>query len=102
MPRAVAKVGDRIIAETENWETVEDNVYFPRAAIIDDSILLDSDRSTFCSWKGYASYWHLGVDGRTLENAVWYYRDPYSAAANIEDHVAFGESMVVLWLTNVF
>lgn len=27
MPRALAKVGDRIIAETATWETVENNIY---------------------------------------------------------------------------
>ncbi|XHG04066.1 hypothetical protein AWENTII_007347 [Aspergillus wentii] len=27
MPRALAKIGDLIIAETEVWETVEDNIY---------------------------------------------------------------------------
>ncbi|KOS44620.1 hypothetical protein ACN38_g4468 [Penicillium nordicum] len=89
MPRALAKVGDRVIAETVTWKTVENNIYFPRSAIIDDTILQDSDRSTFCPWKGYASYWHLRVDGQTLENAAWYYREPYDAAADIKDHVAF-------------
>ncbi|CAI7617079.1 unnamed protein product [Penicillium viridicatum] len=89
MPRALAKVGDRIIAETATWKTVENNIYFPRSAIIDDTILQDSDRSTFCPWKGYASYWHLRLDGQTLENAAWYYREPYDAAADIKDHVAF-------------
>ncbi|KAJ6025262.1 hypothetical protein N7444_012941 [Penicillium canescens] len=89
MPRALAKVGDRIIAETSSWKTVENNIYFPRSAIIDDSILQDSDHSTFCSWKGYASYWHVRVDGQTFENAAWYYREPYGAAADIKNHVAF-------------
>lgn len=27
MPRALAKVGDRIIAETATWKTVENNIY---------------------------------------------------------------------------
>ncbi|KAJ5457391.1 hypothetical protein N7530_012665 [Penicillium desertorum] len=94
MPRALAKIGNRIIAETATWKIVEHNVYFPRSAIIDDSILQGSDQSTFCSWKGYASYWHLKVDGRTLENAAWYYRDPYDAAADIKDHVAFYKDSV--------
>ncbi|KAJ5501409.1 hypothetical protein LT330_001037 [Penicillium expansum] len=89
MPRALAKVGNRIIAETDSWQIVENNIYFPRSAIIDDSILQDSDRSTFCPWKGHASYWNLKVDGQTLENAAWYYREPYDAAADIKDHVAF-------------
>jgi hypothetical protein len=27
MPRALAKVGDHVVAETETWETVEGNIY---------------------------------------------------------------------------
>lgn len=27
MPRALAKVGDRVIAETVTWKTVENNIY---------------------------------------------------------------------------
>lgn len=30
MPRALAKVGDHVIAETETWETVEGNIYVYR------------------------------------------------------------------------
>jgi hypothetical protein len=30
MPRAVAKVGDHIIAETDTWEVVEGNIYVCR------------------------------------------------------------------------
>ncbi|KAL4813150.1 hypothetical protein BDW67DRAFT_168898 [Aspergillus spinulosporus] len=89
MPRAVAKVGDRIIAETDTWETVEGNIYFPVASIKDRSILRPSDLSTFCPWKGHASYWSIVVDGKTIENAVWYYSEPYDAASNVKDHVAF-------------
>jgi hypothetical protein len=88
MPRALAKVGDHIVAETETWETVEGNIYvyrpylsstvvgfasvhahnaqFPPSAIKDQSLLQHSDLSTFCSWKGYASYWNVAVDGRLL------------------------------------
>ncbi|KAI9930681.1 hypothetical protein ASPWEDRAFT_171305 [Aspergillus wentii DTO 134E9] len=94
MPRALAKIGDLIIAETEVWETVEDNIYFPISAIKDPSILQHSDRSTFCSWKGHASYWHLNLNGEVIENAAWYYQYPYDAAAHIKDHVAFYKDRV--------
>ncbi|BCS28365.1 DUF427 domain-containing protein [Aspergillus puulaauensis] len=94
MPHAIAKVGDRVIAETDSWETVEGNIYFPESSIKDRSILQSSDLSTFCPWKGYASYWSIVVDGKTNENAVWYYKEPYDAAINIKDHVAFDKKQV--------
>ncbi|KAL4902006.1 hypothetical protein BDW74DRAFT_181163 [Aspergillus multicolor] len=94
MPHATAKIGDHIIAETDTWETVEGNIYFPVASIKDKSVLRPSDHSTFCPWKGYASYWSIEVDGKTIENAVWYYSEPYEAASNIKDHVAFYKNKV--------
>jgi uncharacterized protein (DUF427 family) len=36
------------------------------------------------------------VDGHTLENAAWYYREPYDAAVDIKDHVAFCKLLFVL------
>ena len=51
--------------------------------------LEDSSHSTYCPWKGEASYYSLRVDGLRNENAAWYYADPFSEAARIRDHVAF-------------
>ncbi|OJJ54822.1 hypothetical protein ASPSYDRAFT_93720 [Aspergillus sydowii CBS 593.65] len=94
MPHAIAKVGDHVVAETDSWETVEGNIYFPESSIKDRSILKSSDLSTFCPWKGHASYWSVVVDGKTNQNAVWYYKEPYEAAINIKDHVAFDKKQV--------
>ncbi|KAL4875130.1 hypothetical protein BJY04DRAFT_202640 [Aspergillus karnatakaensis] len=94
MPHAIAKVGDTVIAETDSWEFVENNIYFPESSIKDKSILKPTDHSTFCPWKGYASYWSIVLDNQTLENAVWYYKEPYDAAKHIKDHVAFYKDKV--------
>jgi hypothetical protein len=34
--------------------------------------------------------------GKTVENAAWYYADPYDAAKSIKDWVAFGMSASLL------
>jgi uncharacterized protein (DUF427 family) len=44
---------------------------------------------THCPFKSDASYYSLKVDGRTAENAVWTYEDPFPAVAAIKDHLAF-------------
>ncbi|KAL5337067.1 DUF427-domain-containing protein [Aspergillus crustosus] len=94
MPRALATVGDQIVAETETWESVEGNIYFPPSALTDPKLFEHSDLSTFCSWKGYASYYTVTVDGKTLENAAWYYKEPYGKALNIKDYIAFYKDKV--------
>lgn len=85
---AVAMVGDREIASTDTYKKVEGNVYFPPDSI-DRSVVLDSEKTYVCPWKGLALYYDLKVDGRRIRNAAWYYPDPKDAAAPIRDHVAF-------------
>lgn len=92
MPRALWN--DQVIAETDAFETVEGNVYFPPGAISADHFE-SSDHTTFCPWKGTASYYHVVVDGKRNENAAWYYPEPKEKAAHIKDHVAFWKGVTV-------
>jgi uncharacterized protein (DUF427 family) len=86
MPRAIWK--NQVIAESDAFEEVEQNVYFPPGSI-QRSHLQESDHTTECPWKGTAHYYHVVVDDQINENAAWYYPSPNPAAANIKDHVAF-------------
>lgn len=92
MPRALWN--EQVIAETDAFETVEGNIYFPPAAINADNFE-PSDHTSFCPWKGTASYYHVVVDGKRNENAAWYYPEPKEKAANIKDHVAFWKGVTV-------
>ena len=83
-----------VIAESDTFEVVEGNVYFPRDAIV-DAHFESSDHHTTCGWKGVASYFHVVVDGERNENAAWFYPEPKSAAAKIKDHVAFWKGVQV-------
>ncbi|RAK71159.1 DUF427 domain-containing protein [Aspergillus fijiensis CBS 313.89] len=94
MPVAKAIVDDTVLAETASWETVEGNIYFPPSAIKDESLFVPTDLSTFCPWKGHASYYSVVVGEKTYPKAAWYYAKPYDAAMNIKDHVAFYTSKV--------
>ena len=76
------------IAESDVFEVVEGNIYFPRDAVRSD-VLRNSDTHTICPWKGTASYYTLAVNGKENPDAAWYYPDPKPEAANIAGHVAF-------------
>ena len=84
----------KVLAESDDFEVVEGNVYFPRAAI-NEEFFESSDHHTVCPWKGTARYHHVVVDGERNENAAWFYPEPKSAAAQIKDHVAFWKGVVV-------
>ena len=77
-----------IIAESDQVETVEGKVYFPPGAI-NRSVFKETDHTTFCDWKGTASYYSVTVDGEIAENVSWTYRNPKYEAANIKEFVAF-------------
>ena len=52
-------------------------------------MLQPSSHETYCPYKGDASYYSLRDDERSADDAVWTYRTPYDAVAEIADHVAF-------------
>ena len=92
MPRALWK--GKVIAESDKFELVEGNVYFPPDTVRRE-VLKDSATHTVCGWKGTASYYTVAVDGEENKDAAWYYPDPKAAAANIKDHVAFWRGVTV-------
>ncbi len=77
-----------VLAESDSFEKVEGNVYFPPDSL-NREFFLDSDTTTFCPWKGTAHYLTIIVDGAENPDAAWYYPDPKDAARHIKDHVAF-------------
>jgi uncharacterized protein (DUF427 family) len=70
--------------------------YFPRRDVRMD-LLQPTDHSTYCPYKGTASYWSIAVGDRVSENAVWGYPDPFTEVAAIEDYVAFYWNRVDHW-----
>ncbi len=82
------------IAESDVFEIVEGNVYFPREAVRDE-VLRDSPTHTVCPWKGTASYYTVVVNGKENPDAAWYYPEPKPAAANITGKVAFWRGVEV-------
>ena len=83
-----------VIAESDTYELVEGNVYFPPASVNGD-LLTDSTHQTVCPWKGQASYYNVVVAGEVNEAAAWYYPEPKERAENIKNHVAFWKGVVV-------
>jgi uncharacterized protein (DUF427 family) len=62
--------------------------YIP-IADVEQSLIERTDYSTYCPYKGRASYYNIPAGGSRSENGVWTYETPYEAVAQIKDHVAF-------------
>ena len=92
MPRAIWN--GMVVAQSDKFETVEGNIYFPPDTIRRD-FFRPSDTHTVCPWKGTASYYTLVVDGKENVDAAWYYPRCKQAAKNIEGYVAFWRGVKV-------
>ena len=84
----------KVLAESDRFELVEGNVYFPPQTL-DRRYLKASATTTICPWKGTAHYYTVAVDGAENPDAAWYYPEPKPAAAQIKDHVAFWHGVTV-------
>ncbi len=82
------------IAESDVFETVEGNVYFPPSALVREHFR-PSETHTTCGWKGIASYYDVVVGDQTNKDAAWFYPEPKDAAANIKGYIAFWKGVKV-------
>ena len=85
--------GGKIIADTTQALTLKEAsypaaLYIPRADVKMD-LLKATAHSSHCPYKGDASYFSISADGKTAENAVWSYEQPFPAMAQIKDYLAF-------------
>jgi uncharacterized protein (DUF427 family) len=91
--RVVVKVGGKIIADTRKALTLREASYPPVQYIprrdVDMSALVRSGHTTYCPYKGDASYYSIPAGGDRSLNAVWTYETPFEAMAQIKDYVAF-------------
>jgi uncharacterized protein (DUF427 family) len=82
------------LAESETFETVEGNIYFPEESVKREFLRASSTTSS-CPWKGQARYYTILVDGQENPDAAWYYPDPKPAARIVKHHVAFWRGVEV-------
>lgn len=100
-PRRVrVSVGGDIIAETSHALTLKEArypavQYIPRADA-NAGKLKRTEHSTYCPYKGDASYFSIISGGKTLENAIWTYETPYEAVKAIEGYLAFYPDKVTI------
>ncbi len=88
--RVIVSVAGHVIADTRNALTLSE-AHYPAVQYIpckdvDMALLTRTDRSTYCPYKGDASYFSIPVGGERSIDAVWTYETPYAAVA---DRLAF-------------
>ena len=82
-----------VIADTHHakrvLETSHPPVYYIPPQDLKREFFTPTTRTTFCEWKGAASYYTIRVEGKTVPNAAWYYRQPTHPYEALANYVAF-------------
>jgi uncharacterized protein (DUF427 family) len=91
--RMVVTVAGTVIADTKNALVLQEAayapvLYLPRADVRMD-LLVATDHTTYCPYKGDCSYYSIPNGGERSVNAVWSYEAPFPAMAQIKDYLAF-------------
>ncbi len=91
--RIVIEHRGRIVANTQSairtLETSHPPSYYIPTADIAPGVLRRAAGSSFCEWKGAATYWDVVLDDIVLPRVGWSYATPTAAFAPLRDHVAF-------------
>ena len=93
-PRRIrARLGAETVVDSSRAKLLHEHghlpiYYFPQEDVRMD-LLEPSDHSSFCPYKGQASYWSVRVGDLVAENAVWGYPDPIEDAPPLAGYLAF-------------
>src|SRR5918994_2080202 len=93
-------VNGEVVAETNRpivlFETgLPPRYYIPPEDVRED-VLLPSDRTTQCPYKGVASYYSVEAGGERVEDLIWYYPEPLPEVGKIGGLVCFFNEKVDL------
>lgn len=101
--RVRIELGGRLIADSlaalRILETSHPPTIYIPPADVDTACFEPATGSSFCEWKGIASYFDVVAGERRERAAGWTYRDPIAAYAALRDHVAvYPGRMDACWL----
>jgi uncharacterized protein (DUF427 family) len=93
-----AMVAGTIVAESTRALQLDEKgyppVYYLPRDDADMSLLVRTERYTYCPYKGDCSYYSIPIGGSQSENAVWTYERPHEAVTSIREYLAFYPSQV--------
>ena len=96
--RVVVELGGRVIADTTRairvCETSHPPVYYVPREDLAAGVLQRASGSSWCEWKGAATYWDAVADGVRRPSVAWSYEQPTAGYEHLRGAVAFYPSRV--------
>ncbi len=91
--RVQVRVAGRVVADSDRALVLREAdyppVYYLPREDTDATQLERTEHSSYCPYKGQASYYSIPAGGAKSVNAIWSYEQPYPAVAEIKGHLAF-------------
>jgi uncharacterized protein (DUF427 family) len=101
LPRVRAVMAGHTVLDTTRGKLLYETGIMPRLYApledFDGAVLSRTDYSTYCPFKGDASYWSLTVNGSSRENALWAYEAPREEAAWLEGYASLYQEQADEW-----
>jgi uncharacterized protein (DUF427 family) len=99
--RLRVEVGGGVLVDTTDTVAVYETALEPRLYVRPEHVrtgsLAKSPTTTFCPYKGVATYWTAELDGSTVEDVGWSYEEPFPEAEKVHGLLSFdGERVTVL------
>jgi len=57
--------------------------------VVRTDLLRRTDTSSYCNYKGYATYWAAVVGDTVIDDVAWSYEDPPPECLPIKGHLSF-------------
>jgi uncharacterized protein (DUF427 family) len=91
--RVTVRLGGQVVVDTSRALTLREASYPPVQYVpledVDASVLEPSSHTSWCPYKGTASYYDVRIGDRVFQDALWAYPSPHEAVSEITGHAAF-------------
>lgn len=104
----IVRVGDIEIARSTNVVRVLETASPPTVYIPPEDVQLEylqkDSGSSYCEWKGRATYWSVAISGSkypgdvSLPNVGWSYDSPQQRFADIKNYLSFYPGRIDCWM----
>lgn len=91
--RLRVEVAGQVLVDTDDTVIVFETALAPRLYVAPQLVRTDplhkTATSTYCNYKGYATYWAVTVGDTTVEDVAWSYPDPMPETMGIKGYFSF-------------
>lgn len=91
--RLRVSVGDAVLVDTEDTVILFETALEPRLYVdpshVRTDLLRRSETSSYCNYKGFATYWSVVSGDQVVEDVAWSYADPPPESLPIKGFLSF-------------